>query len=243
MIFTLNMDNSQVKAYTNKLQQMHRSNFPIVIRQTLNDLAFDVKQKELLRHADKEFILRSPSFFKKFSGVKKANGFDIKSMRSEVGIVESTEQGGKAAGNLTKQEFGGIMNGEAIYLDVARMSGSKGKKIRMTNALNKTHVKGAPSKARGRKAQFVANALVALREDKYLKMQTKKGGEALFDVKSVSQNIKSRKIDIKLIPIASYKEGRMVNIPKNPFFYPASLSSYEKQGYFFIKNAEKRLNK
>lgn len=243
MSFTLNMDNSQVKAYTKKLQQMHRSNFPIVVRQTLNDLAFDVKQKELLKHADKEFILRSPTFFKKFSGVKKAVGFDLNSMHSEVGIIKSASQGGEVAANLTKQEFGGSMKGEAIYLDAARVSRSKGKKVRTANVLNKSYVNGPTSKARGRKAQFVANAIVALRENKYLKMQTKKGGEALFDVKTISQNVKSRKIDIKLTPIASYEKGRRINIPKNPFLYPASLSAYQKQGYFFIRNAEKRLNK
>lgn len=249
MSFTLNMDNSQVKAYTNKLQQMHRSNFPIAVRQTLNDLAFDVKQKELLRYADKEFILRNPNFFKRFSGVKKAVGFDLKSMNSEVGIIKSTAQGGEAAANLTKQEYGGsISDRSMIYMNQSRISGSKTKRVKKANYLgSKGLVGGKPLKGYGmrtRKSNFVAAAYVAIRENKNVLWETK-SGFTLYSVSSLSFSGtgKNRNVKVNATPLASYEKNRSVRIMAHPFLKPASLAAYQKQGYFFIKNAEKRLNK
>lgn len=212
---------------------MHRSNFPVAVRSTLNDLAFDVKKTTLLKSADQQFILRAPKFFKSHSGVKKATGFNINTMHSEAGI---TPRGSQAAKDLAKQEHGGAMPGEAIYLDTARVSKSKQKKVSKANYLNRGHVKGRQNANRGRRASRVAAAVVAKRENKFLLE-----GGILFDVKSIRFGTgKTRRVNIRAVPVASYKKGRTVKLDKRPFVANAGKMSQQKANALYIKNAKKR---
>jgi len=236
----LYIDNTEVKRFTEQLRNMHRSNLPIVIRQTLNDMAFDVKKNTLLKFADKEFILRNPAFFKRYSGVDKANGWDINKMQSQVGITpkEST-----AARQLTKQEFGGtIPKRSMIYMNQARTGGSKSKRVRKQNYIGtKGIVKGKPSSGRTRKSNFVAQSIVAFRENKYLLWNKK----TLFDIKSVnfSGTGKNRGVKVDATPIADYEKNRSVNFEASPFVRPASEYTFKKQTGFYVKNAKKRFEK
>lgn len=234
-MYSIDVDNSDIKAYSEHLKKMHRSNFPIVVRQTLNDMAFDVKKNTLLPSADKEFILRNPSFFKKHSGVKKAVGFDVGSMKSEVGIKPNNST---AAKQLTQQELGGrISNRSMIYMDQARVSKSKHKKVRKANYIGtKRIVTGNPNRKRSDKSQFIADAIKA--KENNLQLLT---DNTLFDVKSIRfRKGKNRKPKIKLMPIADFEKGRSVNLKARPFLKPASIISYKKANAFFIANAEKR---
>lgn len=244
--FALYMDNSQIKAYTEKLKKMHRSDLPLTIRATLNDMAFDVKQSTLLQSADKEFILRNPTFFKKHSGVKKATGFNINSMKSEVGIIPA---GLKSAENLTKQEYGGtIQDRSTIFMNQARISKDKSKKVRKVNYLGtKGLVGGKPLKGygkRSRKSNFVAAAFVAKRENKNLLWETKRG-YTLFSINNIkfSGNGSDRNAKINAIPIANYEKNRNVKIISRPFLRNASKLTYRKQEHLFIMNARKRMEK
>ncbi len=65
-IFNINTDASVM--LVNKLEQLHRSAFPLAVRGTLNAAAFDVKMKTLDESATQNFERRSPTFFKRFSG-------------------------------------------------------------------------------------------------------------------------------------------------------------------------------
>jgi hypothetical protein len=225
----LQIDNREVKQFTNRLREMHRSNLPIVVRQTLNDLAFDTKKNTLLLSAGKEFTLRKPSFFRKYSGVQKANGWNINQMHSEIGIIPGDS---KAAKQLTKQEYGGtIPNRSYIYMNTARIGGSKSKLVRKQNYIGtKGIVKG--TKNRGKKSQLIADAAIGFRENK---MILENG--TLFQVKSFANG------RFKLVPIASYKKDRSVTVQARPFMRIASEMSYTKQEYFFVRNAKKRLEK
>lgn len=239
----IDINNIEVKRFSDRLRQMHRSNLPIVVRQTLNDMAFDVKQHTLLKSADKAFILRNPGFFKKHSGVKKAVGWDVNSMESIVGIEP---KGIKAAEQLTKQEFGGtISNRSAIYMKSARVSGSNAKKVRRQNYLGtKGIVRGRPSAGRTRKSNFVAAAYMAQKEGKFLLWEGSKN-ETIFDIKSVGFTGKGRHRSAKInaVAIADYEKNRSVNLQARPFLKPASLLSYQKANTFFAQNAKKRFEK
>lgn len=221
------IDNTEVVRFADKLRTMHRSDLPIVVRQTLNDLAFDVKKTTLLKSADNEFILRNPSFFKRNSGVKKATGFDIDKMSSEVGILKNDS---KAAQQLTKQEYGGkISNRPYIYMNQARTSGSKSKMVRRVNYLNtKGIIKGGKS--------FIGSAYKAKKENKNLLWKTK-SGETLMSINSISNS------KVKATPIADYEKNRSVTISARPFLKPATMNSFKKREYFFIRNAKKRFER
>ncbi len=233
----LDINNKEVRAYTDNLRKLHRSNLPIVIRQTLNDTAFDVKVNTLLKSADKQFILRSPGFFKKHSMVKKADGFNINTMRAEVGIVPG---GNYAATQLTKQELGGsIRNRTNIYLDTSRTGGNKSKLVKKPNYLKtKGFVHGTPNRKRSEKSQFIANAYIAKKLNLFLKQDN-----TVFNVEDIKFNNKSNKVFVKMTPISDYEKNRTINLIARPFLRPASEISYKKQNAFFIKNANKRFKK
>ena len=67
----INIDNRAVVAFTNRLEKMRKSDLPVVINQTLNSVAFDVKQRTMPNSAKSNFVERNKSFFKSSSRVKK----------------------------------------------------------------------------------------------------------------------------------------------------------------------------
>lgn len=234
----LNVNNKEVENYTKRLRNMHRSDFPVAVRQTLNDMAFDVKQNQLLKSADKVFILRNPSFFRKYSGVSKANGWNVNTMKSQVGIIPGTNEPAK---KLVKQEYGGtITNRSMIYMNTARISRSKMKRVRKQNYIGtKGIVRGDANKSRSEKSQFVANAFIAKKYNLFLFQD-----DTLFDVEDIkTRSGTSRKVFVRMTPIADYEKNRSVNLQSRPFLRPASMITYQKQSSYYIKNAKKRFEK
>ena len=242
-IVTFDINNKEVVNFANKLEQMRRSDFPVTVRQTLNNMAFDVKKKTLLKHADKNFIIRRPSFFKRFSAVQKANGFDVNTMYSEVGISPGTNL---AAKNLSKQEKGGKISGRSfIYMDQSRIGGQKSKVVSRRHYLSsKGIIKGRPNKKRPRKSQFVADAIVAKEQNKFM-IQNTKSGMTAFIVKKIkfSGRGQSRKAYINTVAAADYEAARSVTVQARPFVRPASIESGRKGVDFFIKQYERRIKK
>lgn len=238
----IDVNNKEVRAFTIKLQQMHRSNFPIVVRQTLNDLAFDVKTVSLKQQYEKQFIRRDKTFLKSHSGVVKASGFNITSMKSEVGIIE--KQGSeKASQGLGKQEYGQSVKKPVVYMKSAR-SGSNKRKVVAGNYYNKYQkIRGLHANVgrHTRKSNFVASAIMAHKLGKLL-MWDSKSGQTIFLVQSIYLAANSQ-VDIKLKAIADYEDKRVLNLKARPFLQPASLLSHNKVNSFFLKNAQKRLNR
>jgi hypothetical protein len=242
MSYILNVDNTEVKRFTSRLKEMHRSNFPIVVRQTLNDTAFDVKKTTLIPSVDKKFILRNPAFFRRYSGVNKATGWNVNAMKSEVGIIPGNST---AANQLTKQEYGGqISNRDMIYMDQARSSKSKLKSVRKINYLGGKGIVGGRAIKRSRKSNFIAAAYIAKKENKNVLWATKRG-YTLYAVNNIdfSGSGRNRRVKVNAIPLADYESNRNVKVMAKPFLKPASLLSYNKQPYFYMKNAKARFEK
>ena len=72
---SLNINNDAVIALTAKLERLNKSALPSAIRSTLNDSAFLMKQKNILESAKNNMTVRNQSFFKRYTGVKRATGF------------------------------------------------------------------------------------------------------------------------------------------------------------------------
>ena len=85
----LNINSNAVVSYTNTLEKLHKSAFPVAIRETLNSAAFDVKKNTMPLSAKKSFIERQPTFFKANSKVDKATGFNTSTMKSTVGFFSN----------------------------------------------------------------------------------------------------------------------------------------------------------
>lgn len=241
MINIVDIDNRQVREYTKALRKMHKSDLPIVVRQTLNDMAFDVKQNTLGKQYSKQFVKRNKSFLKSQSGVQKADGFSVNSMYAEVGITPSGS-GGEAAEGLTKQEYGGTKVKPFVYMRNAR-GGSNRRLVQGQKYVNKYQkIKGNPSVSRRtRKSNFIAAAIMAHRTGKLLIWDTK-SGQTVFLINSIYLGA-GKAVSVNATPIADYEKSRSIKLKARPFLQPAAKISYQKQEMFFIKNANKRLNK
>jgi hypothetical protein len=244
-MIALDVNTSEVAKYTKRLNEMRKFDFPLAVRGTLNDLAFHHKQKELLLVAGELFILRNPNFIRSHSAVNKADGWDVNTMRSESGIAP---KGLKAAEQLETQEKGGtIPDRTIIYVDPAR-GGRKQNRVSTKNWINKSgYVKGKPIGGygnRSRKSNMVAEAFVANKTGKLVKLETK-STDHFFKVDSIKFNGRgvSRNVNIKMTPIASYEKGRSVKVKRTPFMQISGERTLSLAPGFYIKNAKKRFEK
>lgn len=237
-----NVNNDQVFKFTARLQEMHRSDFPLAVRGTLNDLAFDTKKKTLEQEFKQKFIRRNKSFLRSQSGVQKAEGWDVSTMQSEVGIIPKA-QGGEAAKGLTEQEYGGSKKKPLVYMKQAR-GGSNKKLVQSGKYFNKYQtIRGdhANVKRHSRKSNFVAAAIMAHRLGKLLIWKGPKG-DTVFLINSIYLGAKNA-VHINSTPIADYEKNRLIKIQARPFLRPASEMSLRKSDQFFIANAKRRFER
>jgi len=126
--FRVDINNSEMVAYTNKLEKLHKSALPLAIRGTLNDMAFAMKKTELEKVTRGTFEERQKNFFKANSRVEAATGFNVKRMVSEIGMVSSglhSPSTNYAVKDLEQQEEGGTIKGRSFKpLPAARKNGS-----------------------------------------------------------------------------------------------------------------------
>ena len=239
----LYINNEQVKAFTKRLRDMKRSDLPLAVRGTLNDLAFDVYRNSLPLEFKSEFTIRNKTFLSSHSGFEKAQGWEILGMKSKAGI---TPKGSEAAEGLTKQEEGGSTARPFMYMDPSRISGSLNKSVRTQNYINKMgFIKGSPSVSRRtRKSNFVAASVIGLRLNKVVLWESKTGNTA-FLIKGVSfsGSGKNRKVKINAIPLAHYEKGFQKQIKPRHFLEKASEGTYHKLNAFYIANAKRRFER
>lgn len=213
MILKINTD-AFIKL-TVKLGNLHRSALPVAVRGTLNDAAFETKDL-IPTTASREFTIRNKSFFRAFSAVNKARGFDINSMQSEVGINAS--QGKNTAEGLAQQERGGIVSGrKLIPFDTARTAGSNKRNVRKKHKL--AQIKFTQP---GRQRVGGINYLLI-----------KKGSTGfLFEI-----------MKTQLKPLYFWRSDRKSKVDKSPFVMEASMIARSKIPGFYKRNAERQFNR
>ncbi len=233
----LNVNTDEVVRYSNKLEKLHRSAFPVAIRGTLNNAAFDVKKNTMPASAEKEFTIRRKNFFKANSRVNMAKGFNIRTMQAIIGFI-GTQQ---AVENLEQQEKGGTIGGRAfVPLDNAR-GGSNARPVRPSNRLSRISNIVNASKVRGnsKRQRFVKAAIKAgvggfVIGNNKLKILWKITG-----LTKIGDRLKINKQRLY-----SYVPGRKVKIdePTN-FMKKATLKTGKKLEGFYIKQAKKQIEK
>ena len=215
--FDINTD-AHIKL-TAKLGALHKSALPVAVRGTLNNAAFETK-KFIPKTAARKFTTRNKSFFRAFSSVNKASGFSINSMASEVGINQG--RGSKVADGLEKQETGGTINGRKLVPhDQGRVSGSHNKKLRKKNRFGNISVVDA-RKRNGKKGNYLL---------------IKKGSKGtVFEIKGTGKKQ-------KLKPVYTYKNTKKTRVNKSPFMAPASWIAAKKMPQFYVKNAQRQIDR
>lgn len=128
------IDTESVKEYQEFFDDFHSSIFPRVVRNVLNDLAFNMKggkgQRGTIEPRAKQFFKhnRNKTFIRAMTGVNKATGRNINSMVSEAGVMSKS---GKdiVADRLAQQEDGGKIKHTFIPTSRARISTNEDKKV------------------------------------------------------------------------------------------------------------------
>lgn len=231
----LRVNTDAVIVFANKLEKIHKSALPIVIRQTLNKAAFDTKKKHLEKVTDKEFEKRKKNFFKAFSRVEQAKGFDINTMVSRVGI---NARGNGAAKNLEQVERGGIIKDrEFLPTKNARTSGDKTKLVSRKKKLSALKSNNRAQRiSKGNKRGFIKAALKA-----------GKGGTVIYghSMYLIFGFQKGRKIDtfVKAKSIYTYEKGRTISVKPRGFMKKSALLGSKDMHQNFNRLAEKRIKK
>lgn len=214
--FDVNME--EVVDFSTKLAKLNRSAFPVAARQTLNDAAFMTKQL-VPKIADQKFTTRQRNFFRAFSIVNKAQGFDVGRMVAVAGI--NADKGDEVAEGLEQQETGGTITGrKLIPHDKGRISGSYSKKLRSRHRFQNINIATRKNKKSG------SNYLLI-----------KKGG------KGTVFHIKRLKTKNKLTPIYTYRNTRKSRVQKRPFMRPAAMMAASRMPDFYVKHAQRQFER
>lgn len=240
---TLYIDNRELIKFSTKLEKLGNNILPRVAAFTLNNAAFDVKQKTIPSNTKSKFTIRQQNFFKATSGVDKANANDgINNMKATVGFESQRAKANKyAVENLEEQEDGGIIkNRKFIPLDSARKGGNKtlikpnARLSRIKNIVKTSQIKG-----KNAKEKFVKAAIIAGKGGYVLSGKK----NILFKIESTLQsNRRSKKTALKVKPLYKYNRSGTVAVKKTGFMKLSANDSAQKLERFFIDNAKKMIN-
>lgn len=240
--FDVNTD--AVVVHAAKLESLHKSAFPSAIRNTLNDASFSMKKDGLLVSAKDNFRnLRQPRFFKRYTAVQKASGFNVDKMKSIVGFLKpSNSAARRAIEGLKKHQFGGVIDDGSRYLKAARISSNYSKRVSRRNYYDKSKVITGRSKRRGtRKSKFVARMYRSKKENKPFFMNAMRGN---FLAKTTSfRKTKNGDLKIKTKFLMMSRNKTPVTIKRNRFVSKAARREAMKMESYFRKNAEFQIKK
>jgi len=242
-VFNVNTDASII--LTAKLERLNKSAFPSAVRSTLNDASFEMKKSNILDSAKNNMTVRNPTFFKKFTGVKKATGFNVNSMYSEVGFKNTDPnpiKGKKAIEGMESNEVGGSDSTGAMYLGKARTSNSLKKKVRRAARFDKKKLargykmttKGGQSNVKKMHSSYTENAPTFIK--------TKKGS-FLIQVTDVRYNMGTKKSEFKIDFLMRGRRKHKATAKATHFNREAALKTSKQIEGFYLKNAEFQFNK
>lgn len=242
----INVDSSAMSVYTQKMRAINKTAIPVAVRNTLNDTAFYDKKTAFPRSAEANFSkIKNKTFFKRFTGVQKAKGYNVNKMQSVMGMTDLGNRSARdAVERMTIQERGGVINEGFAYLKAARGNKENGK-VRKANYYDKSKVISGRSKA-GRnkgtnKSKFVARAFKALKEKKPMFFNSMKGN-FLVSVKSIKRDGRTKvKMDFKLL--MKERTTKPSKIKATHFTEKAGLDSQKKINEFYFIQAEKQIKR
>jgi len=242
---SFNINNDSAIELAAKLERVHRSALPSAVRNTLNNAAFETK-KNIPLVASEKFITRQKTFFKRFSTVDKAKGFDVNRMIATAGIDGSKNL--QLAINLESQEFGGkVLGNKLIPHDHSRTSRSQAKRVSSRNYLNKVNVHRANRAYRSHKgtrnSKFVAAIMSTAKSGKRHMMLSSSNKGMVYEVSSISQNRRNRKVNFKIKKLYSVRRNRTHNVRATGFVQKSANLASKKLDLFFVNNAEFQIKK
>lgn len=241
----ININSDELVKATNKLEKISRASLPVTVRNTLNELAFQMKgfsgtRGQIDKEAEKSFdYRRNRTLFKAFTGVDKARGLNIKNMQSEAGIIERSGRNEVAEG-LAQQQKGGKVKSKSTPTNKARIGKSVGKKVRKKNFFKSL---GEPYLIRQQRGQvFTRLALRAIRTGRPILVTVKGGQQIIGQVRRFTRNKGGIRFKIDWLYRIN-RTGFVKLQEKRPFVNNATLEVIKNGDKIFKEKAEKRIKK
>lgn len=204
-----------------------------------------MKKKEILGSAKQNMTVRNPSFFRKFTGVKKATGFNVNSMYSEVGFKNTDPnpiKGKKAIEGMESNEVGGSDSSGAMYLGKARTSNTLKKLVRRKARFDKSKIsKGTSSFRKSKKLSNVQNMMASAKENAPTFIETSKG-RFLVQVRSIGKK-SDGKLNIKLDFLMRGRKKFKATAKGTHFNQEAAIKTSKQIDEFYLRNATHQFNK
>lgn len=239
-----NVNTYAVIDYTHRLEKLSRSAFPMAVRGTLNAAAFDVKTNTLQESAKKHFIQRAPTFFRRFTSVDKATGFEVNAMAASVGFTAQGETKAQTpVSNMAKQESGGAIAEELDYFKQAR-GGNLARPVVRSNRFDKEKFLSGKFKRAGgtTKSRFIASAYASLNNKKRMFFKSKNGVGFTMQVTSI-QKLKRGDIRITSKLLSMNRDHRPIHIRATKFSFDAAMATVPKMNDMYVKEANKQFDK
>lgn len=248
--FRMNVNTDAAIILTAKLERLNKSAFPSAVRSSLNDASFSMKQKEILGSAKRNMTIRNPSFFRKFTSVKRATGFDVNSMYSEVGFKNTDPnpiKGKKAIEGMESNEVGGSDDTGAMYLGKARASNSLKKKVRVKNRYDRKnlaqgHIKSIRNTKKGKRSSVMA-MIASYEEKKPVFIRAKSGIAYVVEVKEMNYNMITKKRTFKVDFIMRSRKKNVANAKATHFIKESAIATSKNMDDFYLRNATFQFNK
>lgn len=221
---------------------MHKSALPVVIRQTLNSAAFDVKQTTMPAES-RVFVHRKPTFFQANSKVRTAQGLKIDGMQATVGFWPNHDPKDYAVRDLEEQEHGGDIDGRSFIPAKQNRTGNdwnrnvraKGRyrAVSQQKFVDADDSKGPNDAGKWHSSvKFAGVGGIVIGS----KRTPKKGNRMVWRILSLRKKGKVKK---QLLFI--FKKQRKVDPKATHFMMKASLVSQKKMNEQFIKHAQAKI--
>lgn len=235
------LDTSQLLNLSKQLKEVNRSAFPIAVRSTLNEAAFDVKNRTLSISTKENFTIRQPSLFKRYSGVEKAQGWEVEKMHSTVGMMPGG-QASKTVERFKEQEEGGQLNTPFIPDDVARVGGLHKGKVLKNKWIGKVN-KVATVPFGNKQALIKAVTKTGVKSGGKGKGFGVLYGNILYEIKGFKRFRDTNTIELHLDRMYLYRKKKTSFIKPTHFVKEAGLNSGKEINKIFALEAEKQLKK
>lgn len=235
---TIKIKSDEIAIMANRLDKMSRSDFPIAVRSTLNNMAFRMQKVEISKSAEREFDYKRTNIVSNLSWATKASGFNISKMKSEAGIVERPNRQRVARG-LAAQEVGGRIQGRSTPKLSAR-GGSAAKKVRRTNQLQNNRLINARNK---RRDKYIAAASMAKQTGSLLVISTKSGSAVARVVRFTRKKNNAVNIRLKWMYQLHNEDKRIEPSKTRKFIKKAYIKTMNGFNSEFMRQAERRLRK
>lgn len=240
----IDIDSRELVRFTNKLEKLHRSDLPIAIRSTMDNLAFRMKGVGKTRgqidiEAERSFDnRRNKKLFKAMTGVQKAKGFNIESMESKAGIISRSGRDQLAQG-LADQQEGGNVKSAATPLDDSRINRQTRKKVRTSNYiqdLNPINI------TRNKGKRFHQRIQQAIKNDRAITFKSRDGSIYVAEVNRLNRGQAKYRYSMKVF--FRINPSKFVALKKKrPFVNNAARQVMKDLPREFEKEANKRIKR